>query len=206
MISKSEISNWQIVGLALLSEVLLFGLGAILYLVLDLPLLVNWSTLAVTTGCLAAGAFLVVNLSLLFAVRSFEVHLPTFARFHRKLLFPLARPLTWWGAAVVAICSGIGEEVLFRGALVEALKLGLPRWFAHLICILVFALIHFMTLWREFIPVVSLYLVFGAALSYLYEATGGLAAPIITHMLYNFVALLALKHFKPNSQNDVCIG
>ncbi len=82
------------------------------------------------------------------------------------------------------VLAPIVEEMYFRGRLLDALggKLG-PGW-AGLISSLAFAAIHGIP---AFAPA---YFVFACALLFLRRRTGGLAAPIIAHMINNAIALM----------------
>ncbi len=83
-------------------------------------------------------------------------------------------------AALLALASGIGEELLFRGALQPHVGL---VWAS-----LIFGACHFLprrelALWSVFAAVI------GFAFGVLYEWTGHLAAPIAAHVLVNGVNL-----------------
>ncbi len=83
-----------------------------------------------------------------------------------------------------AVLAPIVEEMFFRGRLQDAFtpKLGLGG--AGLICSLAFAAIHGIP---AFLPA---YLAFGYAFLFLRRRTGGLAAPILAHMINNAFALI----------------
>jgi len=88
--------------------------------------------------------------------------------------------LTGREIVILAVASSVGEELLFRGALMP--WLGLP-WQA-----LVFALLHVGPS-RRFLPWTASAFVIGVALGLLAEATGNLGAPIAAHFTVNFVNL-----------------
>ena len=82
---------------------------------------------------------------------------------------------------IAVISAPVIEEILFRGILYPAIKrLDLPRTAVWLTAIL-FALSHSNTM--TFLPLVLLALL----LTWLYERTGNLLAPILTHAAFNFV-------------------
>jgi membrane protease YdiL (CAAX protease family) len=83
-----------------------------------------------------------------------------------------------------AVLAPIVEEMYFRGRLQDAFTLKLGRGWAGLVCSLAFAAIHGIP---AFLPA---YLVFGYVLLFLRQRTGGLAAPILAHMINNGFALL----------------
>jgi hypothetical protein len=81
---------------------------------------------------------------------------------------------------VLALCSGLGEEVFFRGVVQRELGLGTAA--------AIFGLLH---------PLGVAYVVWastvGAGLGLLYVATGSLLAPVAAHGAYNLVALAYLR-------------
>lgn len=94
----------------------------------------------------------------------------------RDLLGPLSRR----EIMVLAVASSIGEELLFRGAL-------LP-WFGVWIQAIAFAALHIGP-GRRFRPWTLSALVLGAAFGQLALVTGNLGAPIVAHFTINFMNL-----------------
>ncbi len=93
-------------------------------------------------------------------------------------LLPESALIAW-----AAVLAPLVEEMYFRGRLLDALasKLG-PGW-SGAATSLAFAVIHWVP---EFFPA---YLVFAFALLVLRRRTGGLAAPVLAHMINNAVVL-----------------
>jgi membrane protease YdiL (CAAX protease family) len=92
----------------------------------------------------------------------------------------LLGPLTGKEILILAAASSIGEEVLFRGAL-------LP-WFGVWVQAIVFALLH-VGPGKRFLPWTISALVLGVAFGYLAEWTGSLGGPIAAHFAINFLNL-----------------
>ena len=84
---------------------------------------------------------------------------------------------------VLAVASGVAEEVFFRGALQPVLG-----W---LLASLVFGLVHFAPK-RELLPWTGFALIAGLVLGALFESTGNLVAPIVAHVGINAVNLRRL--------------
>jgi len=84
---------------------------------------------------------------------------------------------------VLAVSSGVAEEVFFRGALQPVLG-----W---LLASLVFGLVHFAPK-RELLPWAGFALIAGLVLGALFESTGNLVAPIVAHVGINAVNLRRL--------------
>lgn len=95
-------------------------------------------------------------------------------------LAPMLPSLNGWGMVVLALAAGIGEEILFRGALQPLIGL--------LAASLVFGALHALTL--GFFVFAT---VFGLYLGWLYEFSQGLSVPILTHAIYDVFALYLLR-------------
>lgn len=98
----------------------------------------------------------------------------------------------------LVVLPPIVEEVLARGFLYTGLKSKWPTWAAVLVTSVMFAVAHLQfgsgapLLWVAAIDTFTLSLV----LIYLREKTGNLGAPIVLHMLKNFLAFLLLFVFQ----------
>ena len=91
-----------------------------------------------------------------------------------------------------------GRGGLFRGVVQTALLDRLPAWAAVAATGVLFGLAHFLSL--SYALLASLV---GAYLGWLHLATGNLLAPILTHALYDFVALRLLLDVKPMPSSSV---
>jgi membrane protease YdiL (CAAX protease family) len=92
----------------------------------------------------------------------------------------LLGPLTGREIVILALASSIGEELLFRGALLPWLG---PWWQA-----VVFALLH-VGPGRRFLPWTASALLLGAGFGWLAVWTTNLGAPIAAHFMINFLNL-----------------
>ncbi|HUS31794.1 MAG TPA: CPBP family intramembrane glutamic endopeptidase [Kofleriaceae bacterium] len=92
----------------------------------------------------------------------------------------LLGPLTGREIVILALASSIGEELLFRGAL-------LP-WFGVWISAAVFAALHIGP-GRRFLPWTLSALVLGVAFGLLAKWTGNIGGPIAAHFTINFLNL-----------------
>lgn len=79
----------------------------------------------------------------------------------------------------VTIFGPIFEEIFFRGFMYSALKKRIGIFGAVIISSILFSLLH--TNVVGFLPIMAL----GILLTYLYEKTGSLTAPIIVHIIHN---------------------
>lgn len=92
----------------------------------------------------------------------------------------LLGPLTGNEIVILALASSIGEEILFRGALLPWMGLWLQA--------AVFALLH-VGPGKRFLPWTLSALVLGIAFGWLAMWTGSLGAPIAAHFAINFLNL-----------------
>jgi membrane protease YdiL (CAAX protease family) len=101
--------------------------------------------------------------------------------------------LATWHMALLALAAGVGEELLFRGALQPRVGLALTA--------LVFGLLHALT---------PLYLVlagiFGLYLGWLQARSGSLLVPILAHALYDAVALWVVRRELSSPESRVGPG
>ena len=98
---------------------------------------------------------------------------------------PLLASRTMLELGLLAALAGVSEEILFRGVV----QVGLSRWLSQgwslLVASVVFGLVHFAS--RAYAVVAG---IMGLYLGLLFLLQSNLLAPIITHGLYDFVALL----------------
>jgi membrane protease YdiL (CAAX protease family) len=104
----------------------------------------------------------------------------TWARQLHMEFHVVLRGLTGWQALVIALASAVGEEALFRGAMVPTLGL----WLSSVI----FGVVHVPVrrgLWPWPLLAFGLGLAFGA----IYVRTGDLTGPILAHFVINYFNL-----------------
>ncbi|HMB03763.1 MAG TPA: CPBP family intramembrane glutamic endopeptidase [Isosphaeraceae bacterium] len=113
-------------------------------------------------------------------------------RFIDEAVRPLLGACTWIDLALISLAAGVGEEMLFRGAVQGALvrRLGLGAGLAG--ASLLFGLLH---------PITAAYVVLaglmGAYLGLIWALNGNLLTVIVAHALYDFLALLILLRAPP---------
>ena len=153
-----------------------------------------WLALAV----LAAVAPVMFGLKALSEIALQQLHWPVADQ--RAVELVLSAKTPWLGAYLVffaVVLAPLGEEFFFRGLLFSTAKrFGWPKlgWWG---VSFLFALIHLNA--PTFLPLFVLAL----ALTWLYEKTGGLLAPILAHSLFNAANLVLLvleekyRHLNP---------
>jgi membrane protease YdiL (CAAX protease family) len=87
--------------------------------------------------------------------------------------------------AVLGMVVPVGEEVFFRGFVYRA-ALGLGRWAAFAITVILFVAMHAQQSWGNWGGLVAL-LVTGTALTGLRAASGSALVPAFSHLLYNLI-------------------
>jgi membrane protease YdiL (CAAX protease family) len=118
----------------------------------------------------------------------------------RRILVEEVRPLlaacTWRDLALIALAAGVGEELLFRGAIQGALSRWLGPGPGIAAASLLFGLLH---------PITSTYVVLagmmGAYLGIVWVVNGNLLTVIIAHGLYDFIALVILLRTRPEASS-----
>jgi len=150
--------------------------------------LVRWAAADVTAGLAATVPLLVVFwLCLRLPIRALRELL----RIVEELLVPLVQHARVVELAVICALAGLGEELLFRGVIQNALAgwLGGPwgGWIGWLLAAALFGAAHAIT--RTYALLAGL---IGLYLGWLWIMTGSLLVPILAHGLYDFAALVYL--------------
>ena len=92
------------------------------------------------------------------------------------------------GIPVFAVVNAATEEAVYRGVLQRALELSMPRLsLVVALQALAFAALHFQSGFPNGLVGYAMVTIYGAALGYLRHRTGGLAAPIVAHVLADLV-------------------
>lgn len=153
---------------------------------------IHWTWQAAAEGAAAA----VPLLAAMLALRS--VSIGPFGRLNRlvdQLIVPLFTGCRIVDFAVIAIVAGFGEELLFRGVIQAALANWLDVTAAIAIASLLFGAAHVIT------PTYAvLAALIGAYLGWLKIYSADLLAPIVTHAVYDFAALVYLTRGKHESR------
>jgi uncharacterized protein len=105
-----------------------------------------------------------------------------------KVVSELFAGCGWLEFSLVSLAAGIGEEVLFRGALQPLVIRGTVPWIGIVVVALLFGLAHALTQ-TYFILATLIGLYFGW-LAYAYD---DLIAPIVAHAVYDWFALMFIQ-------------
>lgn len=100
-----------------------------------------------------------------------------------KVVKPLAHELKPFTALIIAFCAGFGEELFFRGLVLNELGIILSS--------VLFALIHFGFAVRYYLIPVLIYVAIGFYFAFL-ATEFGLWTAIFTHVFYDFVVLVVM--------------
>ncbi len=103
----------------------------------------------------------------------------------KKMLWRIpAKPSELWGWALVSLCAGIGEEIVYRGVMLQLWERALGSWgIAVAICSLAFALAHYLQGWRS----MAIIAVMAVANHWIVRLTGNLYTAMAIHFTYDFV-------------------
>lgn len=108
-------------------------------------------------------------------------------RFLESTLRPVMRAWSGSQIACLAVLAGVGEEILFRGAIQGWVSERAGEAAGLLLASALFGLAHSVN--RVYAITAG---VMGIYLGLLAQVTGSLVAPMVTHALYDFLALLWL--------------
>ena len=154
---------------------------------------------AIMLGIILAGVFLPLGWGLQWLSAQVMVHLPRLhlkpeeqqavqTLQHASALLPRVAL-----AAITIVLAPVAEEILFRGILYPWIKqAGFPQ-LALWVSALIFAAVHANMM--TFLPLAVLAL----ALTYLYEKTDNLLAPITAHAVFNGMNFMALYYVLPGN-------
>lgn len=90
--------------------------------------------------------------------------------------------------ALLAVAAGISEELLFRGVFQSWIERGMPLVWAIVLPNILFGALHARTSLYAFIAGLV-----GVYMGVLFAATGNVLAPIVTHAIYDWVALVVTQ-------------
>jgi len=154
----------------------------------------HWSWAAVGWGCLGAVPPLVIILLIdRYPIGPFK-HV---ADISDRFLRPLLRPCRWPDYFLLATLAGFCEELFFRGWMQPCLAQWLPLWAGVLLSGFVFALCHLITPAYFIIAwIISLYL--AALLIW----TDNLLVPMLTHGVYDLIAIFAVMNTKTSTPDE----
>jgi membrane protease YdiL (CAAX protease family) len=113
-------------------------------------------------------------------------------KFCDEVLRPMLAPCTLLDLAGISILAGFGEEMLFRGVFQAAFAywIGNP-WIALLLASVLFGLCHAIT--AAYLVLATL---MGVYLGWLWQESDNLQLVIVTHAVYDFIALLVLVRLR----------
>ena len=182
--------NGQIVLLAVLVEGGLAGLAWALGWFLSQPALasLHWDWSDAIVGIIASVPMLGMFLALLRWPVGSLVKI-------RQLLLEVVRPLfgkcTLAEIGTISLLAGVGEEMLFRGVLQGVISRWLSPGIGLVVASALFGLAHLIT------PTYALAAtLMGVYLGWLWQVSDNLLTPILTHAVYDFLALCCLLRFR----------
>ncbi len=138
-------------------------------------------TIGVVAGCL----LLITNYAAIEYGSRYSSFFRTIKRLIEEDVSPLFKNVDFTAVVVIAIVSGVAEELFFRGVLQAQIGI----WFSSL----VFGLAH---IWKKAAVRYGIYataigLLFGG----MYELSGSLWVPMVAHVINNLVAILYYIHY-----------
>jgi len=181
-----ELNKAKILGLSSLLEGLLTLAFCIWAFSKEVPYSVSPSSEDFVNGLLWCIPLLLFNYLLFGPLAEKVKFLNGCFHFKDQIVKPLADELDYISAFCMALAAGIGEELFFRGLI--------QTEFGIIVASVTFALLHFGPALKSYYLIASIYLVFGFYFGLMAEHTGSLWGPIITHGLYDYLALLYMRY------------
>jgi len=109
----------------------------------------------------------------------------SFRRLHRNITIPALNSLSVWQFFLMALASGVGEELFFRGILQPRIGIVFSN--------VVFAFLHMGT--NKQLVLYGMYtFVIGVILGILYTVTKSILTPAVCHFTVNFLAGVMIKY------------
>ncbi|MDR9425538.1 MAG: CPBP family intramembrane glutamic endopeptidase [Marinobacter sp.] len=105
-------------------------------------------------------------------------------------LYNFARSFSWPVLVGLSVLAGVGEELLFRGAVQGWLLQHTGPWTAVIAASVVFGLVHYVS-FTYFLMATGLGLILGTG----YQLSGSLGMVMVWHGFYDLVALYCLLRF-----------
>jgi membrane protease YdiL (CAAX protease family) len=156
---------------------------------IDLRGLFHFNGRVLIWGLTAGLAISTLNLLILYYSRRLADNDFFFRSMHdllRNEMIPLFGNLTVSDSILIALASGLCEEIFFRGALESAGGVAISA--------LCFGLAHLPSFY--YFPYALWALLVGLLMSFIMTATGSLFAPIVAHALVNLISINVLRYIK----------
>lgn len=185
-----------VVKLAIISESILISLSLLWIWALDLPFPLALESEAIYYGFLTCLPMLTFNLLVFGKLSRGGSPYPIYGEFKKTVVIPLCGDQNLLSALVLAVFSGVGEELFFRGALFSQLQMWVPTLVSAIVVSALFSYVHFIGVMRRYWQLSLFYFLFGLYFCAIVLASKNLLAPIVTHALYNFGAIVYLRYFE----------
>ncbi|RAL23604.1 hypothetical protein DL240_05440 [Lujinxingia litoralis] len=172
---------------------------------LELDLLV-WSERAQVSLGLQVALGAGVGLLAVWASRQSE-HYTSWGKTLSEEFARMLGPMTPGQIQVLALTSGVAEEIFFRGFLQQALSGfewagGAGIWVGLVASSVVFGLVHIGPDREKFLPWTWMALGVGAVFGLMYLYTGSVLAPIIAHITINYFNLTHISRQAARAQSE----
>jgi membrane protease YdiL (CAAX protease family) len=116
--------------------------------------------------------------------------------FCEEEIVPLFRESDWSELALIALCAGVGEEMLFRGVVQASLMDWLGMGWGLALASILFGVLHPITI--SYIVIAG---VLGLYLGGIWIYNGNLLTVMVTHAVYDLAALGYLIRIRPRSSD-----
>lgn len=183
-----------VVKLAIITESFFITASLLWAFFSDLSFSVELSRGAIMYGLVACAPMLIFNI-LVFGYLSREGSpYPIYGEFKRAVVIPLCGNLELMSASLLALSSGVAEELFFRGALFSELSRWLPLTVSAALVAALFSYVHFIGVFARYWQVALCYFFFGLYFCAIVVVSKSLLSAIVAHALYNFLVICYLRY------------
>lgn len=194
MSNQQGIPRALVLKMALLTEGTFVAATLLWYWITEAQLPLQISAPLAILGLLSALPIFTLNFSIFAILANLRPGYHHFRAFKEGVVRPLCANLDPVSALLVALSSGIGEELFFRGVMEHELRAHVGTVLALVITNLVFSYVHFIGIFSRFYRLGLLYFLCGVYFSYLVLLSGSLLPAIIAHSFYNFMAMVYMRY------------
>ncbi|RMJ05584.1 CAAX amino terminal protease self- immunity [Marinobacter litoralis] len=162
--------------------------GALALWLFDIPLLTG--ELGLAKALIYGGVGAAITYLLLLQLTKLTWLFPDNLSDQMQALYEFAASYRWPALVLLSLLAGVGEELLFRGAIQGWLLQNTGPWTAVIAASLLFGLVHYVSL-TYFVMATGLGLILGTG----YQISGSMAMVMVWHAIYDMLALYFLLNY-----------
>lgn len=179
---------------AICTEGILLAIWLSWYLLTDQPLKFNFSLKTFFYALTFTIPLILINYFIFIKCKSDEI-----TNFLNEAIIPLCKSLDLFSALIISILAGVCEELFFRGLLLTFISDYCGIYFAILTSSILFSVLHFIGRLKKYKTIVLIYTFIGIYFALIVAITDNILIAILTHTIYDFIAINWFKKLKQYS-------